>query len=345
MKEITMNVRNRIWILPLFLFVVAMLLNFSDSAQAKTLTLSYANFFPPSHDQGKLAEMWGKEIEKRTKGKVKVNYYPGGALLKGPQIYDGVLNGIADVGMSVLGYSRGIFPAMESIDLPLGYPNGKSATKIINAFYTKFQPKELSKVKVMYLHAHGPGLLHSKVPVRKLEDLKGLKVRSYGFNAKVTEALGAVPVAMGQGEVYQALQRGVADATFSPIEVLKGWKQAEVVRYTTECRSVGYTAGLFVVMNMDKWNSIPPDIQKIILEVNQEWIPKHGQAWDNSDQEGRTFTLSKGNEIIPLSEVEDKRWAMAAQSVIDAYIKSAETKGLPGNAYVDFIKTSIQNSK
>ncbi len=307
-----------------------------------TIELSYANFFPPTHIQAKLGQMWAKEIEKRTNGKVKITYYPGGSLLKGPKIYDGILKGITDIGMSVFAYTRGVFPSMEAIDLPLGYPSGKVATCVINEFYNRFRPKELSKVKVMYLHAHGPGLLHSKKAVYKLEDIKGLKIRSTGFCAKLVKALGGVPVAMGQGGTYEALQKGVVDATFSPIEVLKGWKQAEVIDYTTECYSVGYTTGFYVFMNLDKWNSLPKDVQKVIEQVNREWIPKHGEAWDKSDEEGRKFTLKLGNKIIPLSEAESKRWAKAAESVFEEYIKSAEKRGVPGREYVNFIKETIK---
>lgn len=317
----------------------------ATAVQAETIELSYSNFFPPTHIQAKLGASWAKEIEKRTNGKVKITYYPGGALLKGPQMYDGVLKGISDIGMSVFAYNRGVFPAMEAIDLPMGYPDGKAPTAIINAFYNKFEPKELNKVKVMYLHAHGPGLLHSKVAVNTLEDMKGLKVRSTGFCAKVVEALGGVPVAMGQGGTYEALQKGVVDATFSPMEVLKGWKQGEVIKYTTECYSVGYTAGMYVVMNLNKWNALPKDVQKVIMDVNNEWIPKHGQGWDDSDQAGREFTLSLGNKIIPLSKQESARWAKTAAPVIEGYIKNKSAEGLAAQDYVDFIKAEVEKHK
>lgn len=310
-------------------------------AKKTVIDLSYANFFPPTHIQAKLGLQWAKEIEKRTHGKVRITYYPGGALLKGPKINDGILKGITDIGMSCFAYSRGVFPSMEAIDLPIGYPNGRVATKVINEFYKKFQPRELSKVKVMYLHAHGPGLLHSKKAVYRLEDVRGLKIRSTGFCAKLVQALGGVPVAMGQGGTYEALQKGVVDATFSPMEVLKGWKQAEVIKYTTECYSVGYTTGFYVAMNLDKWNALPKEVKRIIKQVNREWIPKHGAAWDSSDKAGREFTLSLGNKIIPLSAEESLRWSKAAETVFDMYIKSAEKRGLPGREYVNFIKAAV----
>lgn len=314
----------------------------TNMAQAKTIELSYCNFFPPTHIQGKLGQSWAEEIEKRTNGKVKFNYYPGGALLKGPKMYDGILKGITDIGMSVFAYSRGVFPAMEAFDLPHGYLSGRSATLIANDFYKKFKPKELNKVKVCYLHGHGPGLLFSKKAVYKMEDLNGLKVRSVGAAAKACKYLGAVPVSMPQSGTYEALQKGVVDATFSPIEVLKGWKQGEVVKYVIECYSVGYSTCLYVLMNLDKWNSLPKDVQKVFNEVNAEWIAKHAEAWDTSDEEGRKFSDSLGNKVIPLSKQEGDRWAEAVQPVINDYIKAAEEKGLPGKDYVNFIKELIK---
>jgi TRAP-type transport system periplasmic protein len=324
------------------LVVAAVFISIPASSQAGAIELGYANFFPPTHVQAKLGAEWAAEIEKRTNGKVKITYYPGGALLKGPKVYDGVLKGIADIGMSVFGYSRGVFPAMEVIDLPNAYPNGKVATLVINDFYNKFKPKELNQVKVLYLHAHGPGLLHTQKPVHRLEDLKGLKVRSYGFNARMVSALGAVPVSLPQGGVYEALQKGVANATFGPMEVLKGWKQAEVIKYTIDCRSIGYTAGFYVAMNLDRWNALPKDVQEVFTTVSSEWIPKHGQAWDESDKAGAEFSLGLGNEIIQLSDEESARWAKATEPVAEEYIKAADKRGLPGRQYVDAVREMVR---
>ncbi len=311
-------------------------------AEAGPIKLTYSNFFPPSHFNGSLGASWAKEIEKRSNGRVKITYFPGGALLKGPDMYDGILKGITDIGMSCFAYTRGRFPAMEALDLPMGYTSGYAATMVANDFYKKFKPEELSKTKVMYIHAHGPGLLHSKKPVYKLEEVKGLKVRATGLSSKVVKALGGAPVGMPQGGTYEALQKGVVEATFSPMEVLKGWKQGEVIKSTTECYSVGYTTAMYVMMNMKTWNKLPKDIQKIIEEVNAEWLVKHAAGWDKADQAGREFSLSLGNKIIPLSKEESARWAGAVAPVFDNYVKTAKGKGLPGDAYLDFIRKGIK---
>jgi len=337
-----MNPRSFMKTALLIAFLGLLCLPGGATATAKPIEISYACMFPPTHIQSILPETWCKEVEKRTHGAVKITYYPGGTLLGGDKIFTGVIDGIADAGTSVIGYTPGIFPDMQSIDLPMGYPNAEVATKVINAFYDEFKPKSFAKVKVLYLFAHGPGILHSKKPVRTLDDLKGMKIRSYGFSVKMAEAMGGVPVAMPQSGSYEALQKGVAEATIAPMEVLKGWKQAEVIRYTTECYDIGYTAGFFVVMNLDKWNSLPKEIQQTIEEVNKEWIPKYVDAWANSDQEGREYSLSKGNEMIPLSKEESARWVQAVAPVVDDYVKEMESKGLPGQKYIDFIRAKIK---
>jgi TRAP-type C4-dicarboxylate transport system substrate-binding protein len=312
------------------------------SALAATTNLTYSVFFPPTHGQSKAAVAWSEEIEKRTNGRVKINVFSGGTLTQADQTYDGVLKGISDLGMSCFAYTRGRFPFMEALDLPLGYPNGRTATRVANDFYRKFKPKELDGVKVLYIHAHGPGLLHTIKPVRSLQELKGMKVRSTGLSAKVVEMLGGVPVAMPQGGTYEALQKGVVEGTFTPIETLKGWKQAEVIKNTTDSSGIGYTTAMFVVMNLKKWNALPKDIQDIFEEVSSRWIDVHGKAWDQLDQEGRQYSLSLGNKIIPLSKEENNRWKKAVSPIIGDYVKTVNAKGLPGQQAVKEAESLIK---
>ncbi len=303
---------------------------------ADPIKLNYSIFFPAPHKNTVLATEWAQEVEKRTNGAVKITMFPGGTLTPADKCYDGVAKGISDIGMSVLGYTRGRFPLSEVIDLPLGYKNGLAATKLINAYYQKFKPQEFNDVQVMYFHAHGPGILHTKKPVKNLDDLKGLKIVCHGLSAKVVGALGATPVAMPMPERYDALQKGVAEGGVNPIESLKGWKLGEVIKSTTENFGSAYSTGFFVVMNKDKWKSLPPDVQKVIEAVNLEWIEKTGKGWDDIDKEGKEFTLSKGNQVIALSKEEDEKWAKLVRPILDEYVANMKTKNLPGDEAIKF---------
>ncbi len=326
------------FLIPALLFVSMV---FTAQVLAKT-QLTYANFFPPTHIQSKLAESWCREVEKRTNGEIVIKYFPAGTLTKAPQTYDGVVQGIADIGMTVLAYSRGRFPVASAIDLPMGYSSGVQATKVANAVLAQFAPKEFNDTQIMFLHAHGPGLIHTRdKEVHALADLKGLKLRGTGTSGLVQAALGASPVGKSMRECYQMLQKGVVDGSSHPAESNKGWKLGEVVHYMIQNFSTAYTTTFAVFMNKSKWASLTPAQQKAILEINAEWSAKHGTAWDESDKAGMEFFKSKGGKVISQSKAEADAWAKAAAPVIDQYIEKVSKKGIDGKALVKFIKSSM----
>jgi len=304
--------------------------------QTKPIELNYSIFYPATHKMAVLATEWSKEVEKRTNGGVKITMFYGGTLTPADKCYEGVVNGIADIGWSVFGYSRGRFPLTEIADMPLGAKNSPVPTRLANEYYKKFRPKELDDVKVIYLICTGPSILHTIKPVTKLEDLKGMKIRSGGLTAKVVAALGAAPVAMPIGEAYDALSKGVAEGTILPMEAMEGWRLGEVVKYSIENYGSAPPGGQYVVMNKDKWNAMSPDVQKIVEKINEEWIEKTGRAFDEIDKSGRDYVQKLGNKIIPLSKEEDQRWTRAVRPILDQYVKDVKAKGLPGDEVLRF---------
>ena len=334
--------KNQSLLAIIIMVCLSFFLTSTPATHAGTIKLTYSNFFPPTHIQSKLAESWCREVEKRTQGRVKIDYYAGQTLTKAKQCYDGVVEGLSDIGFSVLAYTRGRFPVISAVDLPLGYTSGIAATKVVNAVNEKFKPKELQDTEVMYLHAHGPGLIHTKgKAVRKIEDMKGLKFRAHGTSALVVKALGGTPVPKPMPETYQMLQKGVVDGAVYPLEANKGWKLGEVTDYCTRNLSSAYTTSFFVVMNKDKWNALPPDIQKIIRQINTEWADKHGQAWEESDKVGLKYFLAQGNEVIEQDAKEADRWKQAVAPIIDGYISKLNEKGFNGKEIVDFITQTL----
>jgi TRAP-type C4-dicarboxylate transport system substrate-binding protein len=314
-------------------------------AAEKVITLKVANWFPITHQQSILLDNWCKDVEKRTNGRVKANYYPGGTLVPAAQAYDAVTKGISDVGNHVLGYTVGRFPLSEVIDLPHGYRNNTAATKLANAFYNKFKPKEFDDVKVLWFHSQGPGLVHTKSkPIHKLEDLKGLKMRTYGSNAKLMGLLGGVPVAMPMTDVYDALSRGVADGLMCSYEALEGFRTGEQIKYCTENFGTSYTACFVVVMNKNRWNSLPPDIQKTIDEMSREYIGKYEVMWDTIEKSGKQWMIKRGATIISLPKAEDARWVEKAQPVFEDYVSRMKAKGLPGAEALKFVRDFLKTA-
>ncbi len=315
----------------------------ADSAAGGTgpVRLTYSIFFPPTHIQAQRAAEWAAEVERRAAGKVKIDIFAGGTLTKAEQCYQGVLDGISDIGMSCFAYTRGRFPLLEGLDLPVGYPDGGTATRIANEMIAKYQPAEIQDTHMLYVHAHGPGILATKKPARTLADLKGMKVRATGLSAKIVEALGGTAVGMSQPETYEALQKGVVEATFCPIETLKGWKQAEVIDYVTDASAIGYSTAMFVAMNKARWEALPPAVQDAMTAVSAEWIAKHGEAWNTADNEGLALVKELGREVIALSADESLRWQASVAPVLQAYVEQAAAKGLPAQAFLDDLRQRV----
>lgn len=313
----------------------------AEAGQKAPVKLTYSVFFPPTHVQAKLAVAWAEEVGRRTDGQVQITVFPGGSLTKADQCYQGVVDGISDIGMSAFAYTRGRFPLLEGLDLPVGYPDGLRATRVANALAAKFQPAETKDVALLYVHAHGPGILASKKPVGKLEDMKGLKVRATGFCSKVVESLGGAPVSMSQGETYEALQKGVVDATFCPVETLKGWKQGEVVQYVTDSKCIGYTTAFFVAMNKKAWASLSAAQQQAVAAVSAEWVDRHGQAWNDADREGLAYVEELKREVLPLSAAEQALWVEKVAPLLQDYVARTTQKGLPGAAFLEELKAAV----
>jgi TRAP-type transport system periplasmic protein len=330
----------------LIIFLAAMLLCIplatsctAPSQSTEKIELNYANFFPPTNWHSILAQLWCDEIEKQTNGRVEITYYPGGTLAGGSKIADAVETGIADIGMSCTAYTVGRFPATELIDMPHAYPNGWTATMTANDYLNKFQLPEWDKVHLLYFHAHGPSVIFTTdKPVRKLEDMTGLVLRSTGIGAKIVEALGGSGYAGSQGEAYDLMSKGTVDGSYTPREVLKGWNQAEIVKYVTDTKAIGSTAGFYICMNNDKWNALPSDIKDIFTQVSEEWVGNHAMVWTAYDKVAIDYFLTfPDREVISLDDAETAKFVAAAQPALAAYLAERGDKGLPVDEYEAYL--------
>ncbi len=307
--------------------------------------LKFSNFFPATHQYAILGQQFCDEIKKRTNGKVEIAYYPSGILTTAPKMFEGVVNGVSDLGLSHCEYTRGRFPVTETLSLPMGYPSGYVAGQTANDFYNQFHAKEWDAAHVLLFYSTGPQIISTvKKPVKTLEDLKGLKIRATGRPADILKAVGGTPVGVEMADMYDGLQRGVVDGVLSSMEVQKGWKVGEIIRYATLSYKVGTVYTFYIVMNKNKWNALPEDTKKIFTDVAAQWKDKYGVASNDIDIEGREYLLKNGGQLIPLSDEESKRWVSAAQPVVEKHIKELEAKGhkradLEG--YVKFISERI----
>jgi TRAP-type C4-dicarboxylate transport system substrate-binding protein len=319
---------------------------------AEVIKLKAANYLPVTHPMSLLGGWFCDEVKKRTNGQVEITYHPGGTLLNPVKMYDGILTGISDIGLSHIQYTRGRFPVMEVFDLPLGFPSGWVDTRVATDFFDKYTPKEWDDVQVLYQSPSGPIILQTtNKPVKTLEDIKGLKIRAVGQMADIIKALGGVPIPLQMPDVYDSLFRGVIEGVTVDLSTLKYWKFAEVTKYVTADWQIGTAITFYWVINKKKWNTLSPDIQKVMTEVGAEARDKQASLWDSMDIEGRDLFTSKGGQMIYLSAAEADKWKKAVEPVIDSYKKqmvssrlSREGKGYSEaevDGWIKYIKERI----
>jgi TRAP-type C4-dicarboxylate transport system substrate-binding protein len=240
-------------------------------------------------------------------------------------------------------YIPGRFPVAEIIELPWGYPNAVVVAQVANDVITKFKPAELDPVHYLWVSGLGlPVMLSCEKPIRTLEDMKGMKMRSTGSTVKIMEALEAAPVSMPIVEVYDALRKGTADGTLSGADTLELFKLGEVTKYATIVHCIGYTGLDWKFMSHDTFNSLPTDIQQVFTEVSATYSLINGQAWDKGDAAGIEYAKGLGVEIIELSPEEQARWSALMKPIRDEFIPEKEAQGLPAKEIASFIEEGIK---
>lgn len=313
----------------------------TSTSSTNTVELKLAHFFPSTHPaETELIQPWAKAVSEATKGQVTITSYPGEQLLKADGIYEGVVSGVADIGLSCFSYTRGRFPVLEAFELPgVIYNNSKVASMVAWDGIKQLNPQEIQDTKLLMVTTTGPGDIFTKVPVRTLEDLQGLTIRATGLSADTLKMLGANPLAMPQSDAYEALSKGMVKGNLAPVEVLQGWKHAEVTEYLTRTPFL-YNTLFFVTMNKDKWNALSPENQQAIEAVTQKYFEEVAiSLWDKQNESALKFAFEQQNmQEIKLSEQETNRWIAMVKPIQDDFVKKMNEKGLPGEQIMETVK-------
>lgn len=311
-----------------------------DKEDSKVYELDFAGFFPPgSPFEENIMPVLMKEIETATNGRVKIVSYPGGSLLEGGKIFDGVREGAADMGHEALSWLGERLPLNYLFQMPgVPFTSAKSASYALTEAMEILKPKELADVKILMLIATGPGHIISTVPIRNLEDLKGKEIRVIEAQASAIQALGASPIYMSHAESYEAFAKNVVQGNLAALEVLKSYKLAEVSDYVTVTDFL-YNGIQAIVMNLDVWNSLPKDIQDGIESACEKvWDQYLTGYYDDGAIGALKWAQETGKqEVIHLSPEEEAKWKEKISFVLDDYAKKLDERGLPGTQTKELI--------
>ncbi len=311
------------------------------SSFAQDVSLRLHQMLPPQATiPAKALKPWAEKVMQESGGRIKIDQFDAMALGgKPPELYDQAKDGAVDIIWTVIGYTPGRFPTTEAFELPFLMTTGEATSKALQEYCEKHCMEEFADVKVIAWHAHGPGLIHSKNPVNKLEDMNGLKIRggSRTIN-QMLEKLGSIPVGMPVPAVSEALSKGVIDATTIPWEVTPALKVSELVKnHTTFSGKNGlYTQTFVVAMNKSAYDAMPDDLKKVIDDNSGiETAAMFGRAMDEGDIAGKGIAEKLGNNIIVLDEAETQRWKDTAAPLVAAWEAEMTAKGKDGKALVE----------
>ncbi|WP_028954956.1 TRAP transporter substrate-binding protein [Sulfitobacter sp. 20_GPM-1509m] len=317
-------------------------------AFAQEVTLRLHQFLPPvATVPAKILKPWGEEVTAASDGRIVIQHFDAMALGgRPPELLDQARDGVVDLAMTVVGYTPGRYPRTEVFELPfmMKDPIGTS-----RAFWemveSDFQESEYQDVKVLGAWVHGPGVIHTKDPVTKLEDMKGKTLRgpTRVINDMLSE-LGATPVGMPLPAIPEALSKGVVNGTVIPWEVTPSIRLAELVSNHAEFSGdeALYTATIVLVMNKAKYDALPDDLKAILDEKSGAALSTFAaEVMYEYDKPGRDIAVANGNTIVQLDEAEVARWKEAAQPVVARWVADMDSKGIDGQALIDQAKGLI----
>lgn len=288
------------------------------------ISLTYAFFAPEQTFPAVQMQEWADRLSEETDGQVSVELFPGGTLLDSGDIYDGVREGVADIGMDSPAYDIGRFPVSSVITLPLGFENSRVASLTMLDLLEEYEPAEFAGYEIITAFTTEPARLQTVEPVTSREDLDGLELRSAGAQVPALQQLGASPVGMPMPQVSEALQTGVISGYSSSREVLQDFQLAEQVSYVTDY-NFGISTTFVAVMDSSEFEALPEDVQEVIGELRREMTVFASEYHDLENVEPALEWAADehGVEVVELDELEAAAWDEAVEGVIDEWLEEA----------------------
>jgi TRAP-type transport system periplasmic protein len=319
-------------------------------AAQDVVILKVAHFLPSSSNTHKgLIVPWCEKINKESGGKLRCQIYPSMQLGGSPaQLFDQVRDGVADIVWTAPTYQAGRFTKTEVFELPFMIKKAETGSQALWDYIQKDSLDEFKGTKLILTHMHDGAPLHfGKKSVKTLEDLKGSKVRApTRLASKALTALGAVPVQMPAPAVPESISKNVVDGASLPWEAMTALKMQEICKSHTETGPGHATVSntfLVFAMNQAKYNSLPPELKKVIDQNSGlEASRLAGKAWDSFQPPAQKIAKDRHNTFNVLTEAEYQRWVKATQSVDDEWIKEVGAKGGNGKALLKDAKALLK---
>lgn len=290
-------------------------------------TLKLAHFVPPAHVvTSSVVEPLVEGVAADSNGELTIQVYPGGELGAGPmEQYVRALQGVADITWGLPGYTSSQFPKSMIVEMPNALPDGMTGYDMLwNAYDKGLLDAEFPGTKPLAIWTSEPSVFIMKDhEIRSPEDLKGLKIRVSGsVPGALMTALGATPVQMPAGEIYNALQTGLIDGVVTGMSAVNDFKLDEVANSYSVGAPLGHIM-FYLVMNQKSYDALS-DAQKAAIDKNsgRGLSQKGEEGWNARAQETLDQVQTKpDNTVIFLTDEEIAPFDKIATETRDQLIK------------------------
>ena len=316
----------------------------AQPALAQT-TLTFSSWVPPSHHLSVWQVNWAATVEKATSGRVKFQLLPKHPSSP-PGTFDAVRDGLMDLSYVTASYT----PARHVMPLLPELPGAGNTAEVNSVAYSRIHWKHFHKlgeyngVKLLAVFTHGPGQMFTKKPVKGINDLQGLKIRTGGGVAeKVAKALGTSAFVKPAPESYELLKSGVADGVFFPMESIVSFKLETVLEQATLFPGGMYSSAFGFFMNQDKWNKLDRKDQAIIEKHGFEYAARsNGKSWDSADQKGLAALKTAKVRIVQADKALQAEVKRRSDPIIEDWIAAANAKGVDAPAVLAEFRAELK---
>lgn len=303
----------------------------------------------PTHT--KFLVPWAEKLEKMSNGRIDVEIFPSMTLGGKPnELYKQARDGTVDIIWTLAGYTPGVFPRTEVFELPTVHQGSSLATSI--AIKEKFDliKDDFNDVKPLMVYVHAGNALHTvSKPITSVADLKGLKIRTPSRTGGwLIEELGAEPVGMPLPTLPQSLSKNAVDGAFVPFEIFPAFKIHQLTKHSIEGKNGARfgTSVFLLLMNKDKFNLMPKDLQEILEKsLDMDMVKEVGQLWMDFEKPGiKMQKESDDSNVTTLSDKSMEEFDDVGEKVVQRWIKEVNTKGIDGQKLVDEARKAINKN-
>jgi TRAP-type C4-dicarboxylate transport system substrate-binding protein len=265
---------------------------------------------------------------------------------KPPELINQVRDGVADVTFTLPTYTPGRFPVSEVFELPFVNADAVTMARALQDFYAQhLRDQEYRDFHMLAMSASAGNAIHSSKPIKGVQDLKALKIRTSGASGVLfLESVGAIPISMPITELSSALSKGVVDACMLPFEILPAFKIHEMTKYHVTLEGGRrFNATIFIfLMNKARYEKLPPELKKVIdANSGVALAEKAARNWNDFERIGEQAVRDRGNELAALSKAESYRLEKLSASAIDKWIADMNRRGVDGDKMVKAARAAI----